>query len=186
MTAGSGRIFSRLVCARVSTSTATRLAAMDSKVQPLILITAASLVQCRLGSTSPSARPISALSSTNSSASSRVRQKYTGGICTAACMHTRHNAAGTPVSSRCSSSLAHRACQDGMGRLCRSQTVRPSSETEGVVRKLAADTAHTAQHTSTGTPSGTACANRAKKSAFHRDTPPSTSRPSVPMALLSI
>ena len=62
----------------------------------------------------------------------------------AAATATPHSSAGISPTHRCTASLARSTCHGVTGRLCDSQIVLPSSETEGAVIATVDSTMHTA------------------------------------------
>ena len=152
----------------------------------LILMTAASFVHCRLGSSRPNSSPSSAVKQLNSTTAASASTAPASGACSAASIQTPAASAGTAVSSRCRSSLARSACQAVTGRLRISHRERPSSDTEGAVSRLTAEPPQMAQHTrQAAVPGSVPWTNARRAGAFHRAAAPSTGSSSVPSEALS-
>ena len=118
------------------------------------MTTAASLTQWRFGRHSPKASPSCAVSHTKAASTASTSSPCPAGMRSAAMAHPAQNHAPGSVSSSCSSAFARSTCCGATGRLCSSQRVPPSSDTEGAVIKFMAAMAHTIPHTSIGRLSG--------------------------------
>ena len=114
------------------------------------MTTAASLTQWRLGRHSPKASPSCAVSHTKAASTASTGNPCPAGMRSAAMAHPAHSHAAGSVSSNCSSAFARSTCCGVTGRLCSSQRVSPSSDTDGAVIKFMAAAVHTIPHTSMG------------------------------------
>ena len=118
------------------------------------MTTAASLTQWRFGRHSPKASPSCAVSHTKAASTASTSSPCPAGMHSTAMAHPAQNHAPGSVSSNCSSTFTRRTCCGATGRLCSSQRVPPSSDTDGAVIKFMAAMAHTIPHTSIGRLSG--------------------------------